>query len=233
MKLNKKTPRHPAVVDLLSGAPTTPPGAADTAAPGGPAATLTAPPVSGDGGSRPPRRPNKKLLLGIAGAAAVAVIGGTIAGKMIGSGDHANTANGVTVTADDEDTLPILDLPTTTAAPTTTSTDVGDECRADRGDQKSAAGVISAWNHAYYIQRDAVAARALATPNSSVLPADQLQPFIDGVPVGTTYCQRLKELSEDVYLVDLTELRPEGPNRGTQTVTTREIDGKWFVDVFK
>lgn len=100
------------------------------------------------------------------------------------------------------------------------------------GDQNSGVGVIAAWNHAYYVQRNAAAARALATPNSSVVPADQLQPFIDAVPVGTNYCLRTKELSEDVYLVDLSELRPDGAQRITQTVTTKKIDGKWFVDVF-
>lgn len=74
--------------------------------------------------------------------------------------------------------------------------------------------------------------RRLAPPNSSVVPAEQLQGFIDGVPVGTNYCVRTKALSEDVYLVDLSEMRPDGVQRITQTVATATIDGTWFVDVF-
>ncbi|MDH6284511.1 hypothetical protein [Prescottella agglutinans] len=245
MKLNRKTQRHPAVVDLLGGAPTTTPGAptttpgaANTAAPGGPTAPppLAAPAApaaaAGDGGEPPSRWPSKKLALGTAaGVAVLALVGGTIWGTSLSGGDQpANTALAATTTAED-DGLPILDLPTattTTAAPS----EVDDECRADRGDQNSGAGVIAAWNHAYYVQRNAAAARALATPNSSVVLAEQLQPFIDGVPVGTNYCVRTKKLSDDVYLVDLSEMRPEGVQRITQTVTTKKIDGKWFVDVF-
>lgn len=236
MKISKKTSRHPAVVDLLGGAPTTTPGAATTAAPGGPTAPppLAAPPAAGGGGGEPPSRwPSKKLVIGTAaGVAVVALLGGTIWGTALSGGDQpTDTALAATTSASEDDGLPILDLPeatTTTAA----SSEVDDECRADRGDQNSGAGVIAAWNHAYYVQRSGAAARALATPNSSVVPADQLQPFIDGVPVGTNYCVRTKALSEDVYLVDLSEMRPEGVQRITQTVTTKKIDGKWFVDVF-
>lgn len=235
MKISKKSQRHLAVVDLLGGAPTTPPGAATTSAPGGPTAPppLAAPSAAAGGGSGPPSLwPSKKLAIGIAaGAVAVVIMGGAIRGNAISDDEPATTSIGVTTTESDDDTLPILDLPektTTTAAPA----EVDDECRADRGDQNSGKGVIAAWNHAYYVARNAAAARALATPNSSVVPADQLQPFIDGVPVGTNYCVRTKALSDDVYLVDLSEMRPEGVQRITQTVTTKKIDGKWFVDVF-
>ena len=64
------------------------------------------------------------------------------------------------------------------------------------------------------------------------LICEDIAQAIDSVPVGTNYCMRTKALSEDVYLVDLSELRPEGAERITQTVTTKKIDGKWFVDVF-
>ncbi|ROZ53011.1 hypothetical protein EEB12_28755 [Rhodococcus sp. WS1] len=237
MKLSKRPQRHPAVVDLLGGTPTTarPGGAANAASPGGSVAPkLLAAPQIAPGAESPqdPRRWNKKAVIGgVAGLAVVAVIAGTM---LNGGGDQPeNTAAAATTTESESDTLPILDLPETSTTPTPASSEVDDECRADRGDQNSGAGVIAAWNHAYYIQRNAGAARALATPNSSVVPADQLQGFIDSVPVGTNYCMRAKALSEDVYLVDLSELRPEGAERITQTVTTKKIDGKWFVDVFK
>lgn len=233
MKFSNKPQRHPTVVDLLGAAPTTaqPDAAVNAAAPGGPVARLplAAPQAASGSRDEEPRRSNKKLVLaGIAGLAVVAIVGGTMWG---GDGNQPeNTAAASTTTEKASGTLPILDLRETSA--TTAPTSSVDECRADRGDQNSGAGVIAAWNHAYYIARNAVKARALATPNSSVVPADQLQGFIDSVPVGTNYCMRAKALSEDVYLVDLSELRPEGAERITQTVTTKQIDGKWFVDVF-
>ncbi|WP_235214978.1 hypothetical protein [Rhodococcus opacus] len=73
--------------------------------------------------------------------------------------------------------------------------------------------------------------RALATPNSTIVPVDQLQPFIDAVPPGTNYCVAITALSEVAYSVDLTELRPEGAQRIPQTITTKKVDGKWFIDV--
>ncbi|WP_254593118.1 hypothetical protein, partial [Prescottella equi] len=192
---------------------------------------LTAPPTQPTSGGAVPRRPSGKTI-GIASVAAVAIIGGIVWGTSFTGGDQpANTAIEATTSASEDDGLPILDLPTATTTTAAPSED-DDECRADRGDQNSGAGVIAAWNHAYYVQRNAAAARALATPNSSVVPANQLQPFIDGVPVGTNYCVRTKALSNDVYLVDLSEMRPEGVQRIAQTVTTKKIDGKWFVDVF-
>lgn len=224
MKLGKKTSRHPAVVDLLGGAPTTtPPSGAATSAPLGgqadPAARLWM------------DRYLKGAIAVFASLAALVVLGAAV-GNALRGGDEPTGAAAATTTESSDDGLPVLDLPEPTTATTAASSEVDDECRADRGDQNSGAGVIAAWNHAYYVQRNAAAARALATPNSSVVPADQLQPFIDAVPVGTNYCLRTKALSEDVYLVDLSELRPEGAQRITQTVTTKKIDGKWFVDVF-
>jgi len=226
MKLGKNTSRHPAVVDLLGGAPTVSPGAtSDAVAPGDAVdGALVAPAVAprDRSGRYTPQR-TRIVAAAIVGVAA-AVIAGVIWG--VAGDDSENVAAATQV---DGTGAPILELSDAPAAPVS---DLDDECRADRGDQRSGAGVIAAWNYAYYIRRDAIAARALATPNSSVVPAEQLQPFIDAIPVGTNYCVRTKALSQDVYLVDLSELRPDGLQRITQTVTTAQIDGKWFVDVF-
>ncbi|WP_183070824.1 hypothetical protein [Rhodococcus rhodochrous] len=227
MKLGKNTSRHPAVVDLLGGAPTPSPGATpDAVAPGDARdGALVAPAVTprGRSGRRTPRRTRIVAAAAVAGVAA-AVIAGVIWG--VASDDSQSAADATQVESADTPILELFDAP---AAPVS---DLDDECRADRGDQRSGAGVIAAWNYTYYVRRDAIAARALATPNSSVVPAEQLQPFIDAIPIGTNYCVRTKALSQDVYLVDLSELRPDGVHRITQTVTTAQIDGKWFVDVF-
>ncbi|MCD2114323.1 hypothetical protein LQ384_24750 [Rhodococcus rhodochrous] len=225
MKLGKNTSRHPAVVDLLGGAPTPSPGATpDAVAPGDARdGALVAPAVTPQARSERHTPQRTRIAAAVVGVAA-AVIAGVVWGV---AGDDSQ--NAVDATQVHGTGAPILELSDAPAAPVS---DLDDECRADRGDQRSGAGVIAAWNYAYYVRRDAVAARALATPNSSVVPAEQLQPFIDDIPVGTNYCVRTKALSPDVYLVDLSELRPDGVQRITQTVTTAQIDGKWFVDVF-
>ncbi|MFC9838869.1 hypothetical protein ACFVKB_34435 [Rhodococcus sp. NPDC127530] len=229
--LGRKTARHPAVIDLPGGSPTAgnPPGAR-TAAPGGPA---TPPPP------RPPtsfstrRRGPTKKAAAVTGAAAVALAGAMAISHLPGDDSEATQA-AATITAAttaDENGLPILDLPD--PEPTEQPVASDRECRADRGDQKSAAGVIAAFNHAYYRQRNGDAARALATPTSSVLPGPELQKVIDAVPVGTNYCLRTIELSVGVYLADLSVMQPaQLVKRGTQTITTVKIDGRWYVDIF-
>ncbi|MFD7012225.1 hypothetical protein [Rhodococcus jostii] len=232
--LGRKTARHPAVIDLLEGPPTAgnPPGT-HTAAPDAPA---TPPPP------RPPtpfttrrRRPGKKAAVVGIGAAAVVVAVAMAISHLPGGDDSESTQTAATITATaaaDENGVPILDLPDPEPTEQPVASDL--ECRADRGDQKSGAGVIAAFNHAYYSQRNGDAARALATPTSSVLPGPELQKVIDAVPAGTNYCLRTIELSVGVYLADLSVMQPAQPvKRGTQTVTTQKIDGRWFVDIFK
>ncbi|TQC47418.1 hypothetical protein EEB14_20895 [Rhodococcus sp. WS4] len=167
-------------------------------------------------------------------AAAAVVVAGAMAISHLRGDDSESTSTAATITATaaaDENGLPILDLPD--PEPTEEPVASDRECRADRGDQKSGDGVIAAFNHAYYSQRNGDAARALATPTSSVLPGPELQKVIDAVPVGTNYCLRTIELSDGVYLADLSVMQPAQPvKRGTQTITTQKIDGRWYVDIF-
>jgi hypothetical protein len=66
-----------------------------------------------------------------------------------------------------------------------------------------------------------------------VLPGPELQKVIDAVPIGTNYCLHTVELSVGVYLADLSVMQPAQPvKRGTQTITTVKIDGRWYVDIF-
>ncbi|WP_241031871.1 hypothetical protein [Rhodococcus koreensis] len=223
--LSRKPSRHPAVIDLLDGSPTAgnPPGAR-TMALGSPAT----PPLTPGGG----RGPGKKTMAAV--AAAAGAVAAVVAISHLRNGDSETASTAATpsaTTAADENGLPILNLPEPEQAEKTSTSD--GECRADRGDQKSGAGVIAAFNHAYYSQRNGEAARGLATPTSSVLPGPELQKVIDAVPIGTNYCLRTVELSNGVYLVDLSVMQPAQPvKRGTQTVTTHKVDGRWYVDVF-
>ncbi|CAG7631214.1 hypothetical protein E143388_07274 [Rhodococcus opacus] len=207
------------MIDLLEGSPTSP----------------AAPPshaCRADTQSSVRHRGLRKRQVAVLGAAVV-VAGAVVISQMRdGTGESTPTAATIDATAaDDENGLPVLDLPKPAPAEELPASD--GECRADRGDQKSGAGVIAAFNHAYYTQRNGDAARALATPTSSVLPGPELQKVVDAVPVGTNYCLRTVALSGGVYLADLSVMQPAQPvKRGTQTITTVTIDGKWFVDIF-
>ncbi|WP_260457295.1 hypothetical protein [Rhodococcus qingshengii] len=127
---------------------------------------------------------------------------------------------------------PTLDAaPPVLAAEPTSEVDPG-ACRTDRGDQKSGPGVIAAFEYAYYITRSGAAVRALTTPDTSLPPAEKIQAGIDTVPTGTTHCVRITPITTDVYSVALAEMRPgAAPAQFPQTITTTNIDGRWFVDV--
>lgn len=137
--------------------------------------------------------------------------------------------------------LPVLNLPsaepttaTSTTATPTAQASLGGDCAAERGDQKSGAGVIRAFQYAYYIRRDGAAARALATPTSSVLDAAGLQQNIDAVPAGATYCLAITDVDATIHLARMTVLQPgQPPNSFTQTITTENLDGTWFVATFQ
>lgn len=127
---------------------------------------------------------------------------------------------------------PTLDAaPSVLAAEPTSAVDPG-VCRTDRGDQKSGPGVIAAFEYAYYITRSGAAVRALTTPETSLPPAEKIQAGIDTVPTRTTHCVRITPITTDVYSVALAEMRPGAePAQFAQTITTKNIDGRWFVDV--
>lgn len=137
-------------------------------------------------------------------------------------------------------TRPPHSTPTTSGAvttahpPTSNATPHTDECRADPGDQNSGEAAIRAFEYAYYVGRSGEQARKLATPTSSVQPAEALQKVIDEIPPGTTYCLHITPIGADVYMTVLVENRPgQPPQQWTQTVTTKQLDGRWYVDVFK
>jgi hypothetical protein len=91
--------------------------------------------------------------------------------------------------------------------------------------------VIAAFEHAYYVARSGAAVRALATGDTSLPLAEKIQAGIDTVPAGTTHCVRITPITVGVYSVVLAEMRPGGaPSQFPQTITTKNIGGRWFVD---
>lgn len=234
--MRRTTSRHPAVTDLLHDRATS---SAST-----PRRKITRTSVTRGSSPRSTGlRPRRTKL--IAGVAVVAVGAGVTIAAL--TTDDTTTVASITESestpAEQDSGLPALNLPTaaaeTTAAtatstPATAAASLGDDCAADRGDQKSGAGVIRAFQYAYYIRRDGAAARALATPRSSVLDAAALQTSIDAVPPGSTYCLAITDVDPAIHLARMTVLQPnQPPDSFTQTITTENVDGTWFVATFQ
>ncbi|MFC8935656.1 hypothetical protein ACFT1A_26530 [Rhodococcus sp. NPDC057135] len=217
------TKRHPAVIDLLGG---TPHGAgADTAT------TVTAPKPP-----KPPKRPRKKdsrspRLRYVAALIVVVALLGWFTLRLL-SGNDERAPKRIADETDTSETAPNLDVtpPALASAPTTQTGPSA--CRTDPGDQKSGPGVIAAFEHAYYATRSGTAVRALSTPDTSLPSKEKIQSGIGTVPTGTTHCVRITPIAAGIYSVALTEMRPgQPPAQLPQTITTKELDGRWFVDV--
>jgi hypothetical protein len=216
----RSTTRHPAVTDLLHDAA----------------------PTSSTSAKQPGRRRLRRTPLLVAGVAVAIVVGTGFGVSALTADDTATleTSTGDSTLPEQNSGLPVLNLPTaepTTTTATTTPTaeaSIGGDCAAERGDQESGAGVIRAFQYAYYIRRDGAAARALATPTSSVLDAAGLQQNIDAVPAGATYCLAITDVDATIHLARMTVLQPgQPPNSFTQTITTENVDGTWFVATFQ
>ena len=91
------------------------------------------------------------------------------------------------------------------------------------GSYKSGPDAILGFDHAYYVERSGVAARAFTTPDAAVGAADVLQrDGIDTFPSDTTHCLRITPRGPDEYTVELTHAVPQAqPLTWTQIVRTR------------
>lgn len=216
------TNRHPAVIDLLGGAPM-------------PASAVTTTTVSSPTPQKPPERPRKRdsrspRLRYVAALTVVVALLGWFTLRLL-SGNDEGAQERIADESDISETAPTLGVtPPAPASAPTTETDAT-ACRTDPGDQKSGAGVIVAFEHAYYVTRSGTAVRALATPDTSLPSAEKIQAGIDTVPKGTTHCVRITPIAARIYAVALTEMRTDqAPGQFSQTITTKDIDGRWFVD---
>ena len=216
----KNTSRHPAVIDLLGGAPL-------PTSIGTPTDVTSPQPAKA---SKPPhqKRSRSPRLRYLAALTVVVALLGWFLLRIFSGDDEAVR----TVDESSTSEIPTVDvIPPALAVEPSSKTDPG-TCRADHGDQRSGPGVIAAFEYAYYITRSGVAVRALATSDTSLPPAEKIQAGIDTVPTGTTHCVRITPITTDVYSVALAEMRPgQAPAQFPQTITTTNIDGRWFVDV--
>ncbi|MBF6171139.1 hypothetical protein [Nocardia blacklockiae] len=98
------------------------------------------------------------------------------------------------------------------------------------GDDSSGPGAIFAFEHAYYRLRSGDQARAVATPDAALPPAQEIQRGIDTVPPGTGYCVTVAPAGPDTWAVDLAEQRPGHPAEiYRQTITTTSRDRRVLI----
>ena len=164
--LSRNSTRHPAVIDTLGGAPLPssaggPPKPPKSAKAPKPAKSPTAPKAP-----RPQKDENSgnsHVLRYVAGAlVVVSLLGWFLIRTFAGTEAPAPTL------AADSSTEPTSAPALAVTPPVETTEPVADPsaCRTDTGDQKSGAGVIAAFEHAYYVARSGAAVRALATPRN-------------------------------------------------------------------
>ncbi|MEH6624362.1 MAG: hypothetical protein V7738_16515 [Dietzia maris] len=169
------------------------------------------------------------VLVGIVGALVVFIAG--VGGEDEQVQPLAETVAEMTPDQGERETLPEPSIAADPAAACkeTTSADLvtGD----GRGDRDSGPGVILAFEHAYYVERDAKKMIALTSDDSRIRNAEALQEGIDSNPESLTHCVRVAATEDDaVWLVEITQTAEDAePETITQRITTTEEDGQWSV----
>lgn len=165
------------------------------------------------------------------------LFGGTVAAVLLAIGGGAWMLSSL-LSGSETSASPTLTLPTTaTTAPQGGEAVVAEsECESSesattvtgnsKGDRESAAGVVLAFQHAYYVARDADAIKPLLAKDSPITNLDALQEGIDSVARGTTHCLHIERDGDDA-VVELTETAPDGSaTTYYQRVTTTRENGE-------
>ncbi|MFW0793150.1 hypothetical protein AAFP30_05005 [Gordonia sp. CPCC 205515] len=170
------------------------------------------------------------IVLGAAAAILLVLVGATFAlVQFAGGGEtEVSTAEGSTTTLTDASPS---QSDAASACPSTSSG--GLTTGNDAGDQLSGPGVIKAFNHAYYVDRSAQKATAMAVPNA-VAKASVMQQYIDQRAPGTTHCLSIVNRGNNTYGVSLTEKQPGKPDVVfQQTIEVVETNGKYLIASIK
>ncbi|MFR9769377.1 hypothetical protein [Nocardia sp. SC052] len=153
-------------------------------------------PMPGRRRTRVPRRVWVGLATGLGGAVVLAGLG-------------------FSWVADTPDT--VTAIPTLTAAPPATTPHLSGACTGlsgqtvtdSAGDTRSVAGVIAAFEHAYYVQRNAEAAMRLVGPDAG-LAVEALAAGIASIPAGTTHCVAITPIAGSAAEVHVVQQSPDG-----------------------
>ncbi|MFF7941623.1 hypothetical protein ACFZC5_18070 [Nocardia gamkensis] len=112
---------------------------------------------------------------------------------------------------------PVTAIPTLTAAPPATMPHLSGACTGlsgqtvtdSAGDTRSVAGVIAAFEHAYYVQRSADAAMRFVAPEAGLV-AEALAAGIASIPAGTTHCVAITPITDSAAEVHVVQQHPDG-----------------------
>ena len=184
--------------------------------------------------------PGSKVVIGGVVLAVVAVLAGGafLLAWVTGGGDDDSSS--------DELALPaaVTEPETGTASPTASASAApADECASSSlsgvttgngpGDTTSVAGTTLAFEHAYYVDRDAKKAATTWAKDSKLASVDALQQGIDSVPKGTTHCVKVIPDGASAATVELTETRPgsSATVMRERVTTTREGDAVRIVSI--
>ncbi|WP_280335709.1 hypothetical protein [Nocardia wallacei] len=167
--------------------------------------------------SSPRRTHRRRAPAWIAGCTAAAVTGMVALGITTTGNTRSGTAG-----------------PTATAAPPTTTVPAAASACAGLtatvvtdgpGDTASVAGVIAAFEHAYYRDRSAETALRVVGPETGLAP-DALAAGIASIPAGSTHCVAITPIAETTARVHVVELHPDRVRVDyLQLVNTRPAEG--------
>ncbi|MEV6275513.1 hypothetical protein [Nocardia sp. NPDC051832] len=94
------------------------------------------------------------------------------------------------------------------------------------GSSETGPDAILAFQHAYYVERSGIAARALTAPDASVPAAAVIDKGIASVPEGTRHCVLITPMPDGRFDVVITDMRPDATVRTyRQFVTVAVRDG--------
>ncbi|MCA1008438.1 hypothetical protein LCL87_22245 [Rhodococcus hoagii] len=158
----------------------------------------------------PTARPTRRPIVIAAAAASLLAVVGAVTAVFVTGGDRETTGSAVPVagaSATGQDTAAAGASAISTAW---CADEVGEGRSVGRGPGTvdNGPGVIRAFDHAYYAERDGSrVASLMVTPN----PVPEIQKWIDDVQVGTEHCVTIASTPDpNAYMVDLRLRMPDG-----------------------
>lgn len=175
-----------------------------------------------------PRRRRPMLVALVAAVAVAGVIAIVATAMVVSTGEENETATGPASTP------PSTAAASEQSAETCAASTVGTRTTGNGpGDQSSGPGVILAFNHAYYVQRNATAVRAFTRGNVTQ-EVPELQRFIDAVAPGTTYCLTVDDRGGGLYALKIEVASPNLPPEVIpQLVETTKAEGKTWITAIR
>lgn len=176
----------------------------------------------GEGTTTGGDRRSKALFVGVVGAVLAVVAGSALLmASVVGGAESSSEAAPLTAPpvsggtqgeSDSSSSIATAAQCESSESPTATTGD-------GEGDTKSVAGVVLAFQHAYYVERDAEQMEPLLAKDSKITDLDALQEGIDSVARGTTHCLRIAPDKDGTASVTLTETAPDE----TETIYTQRV----------